>query len=203
MVIGPSAVLTVSSGPPRYCDGTAATRNGARSRSTRSLFSGTGAGASIRGGGRFATFFCSSRTTSWRTCFRCLPEASSRRCSKRVCIHSMVCNTHAPSLSMISNQDTPRNSATPASHSPRSSRVAPRKLRPCAMPLPIWSPSTPPAVLGRAAPFQCKVARPQLVASVKMNPAPRSTVLMRERASGNACSLWTSQPAYASITGNK
>ena len=42
----------------------------------------------------------------------------------------MPCKTHAPSLSMTSNHETPRNSATPASHSPSSSNVAPRKLKP-------------------------------------------------------------------------
>ena len=95
---------------------------------------------------------------------------------------------------MTSNQDTPRNSATPASHKPSSSRVAPRKLKPCAVPRPVTSPSTPPALFGKAAPLQCSVARPQLVTSVKMNPTARSKVLMRERASGMACFL-VDQPA--------
>ena len=134
-----------------------------RSRSTRSLFCGTGAAASIRGGGRLATFFCSSRTTSWRACLRSWPEASSRRCSTRVRAQSIAFRTPAPSWSMTSNQETPRNSATPASHNPRSSSVAPRKLKPCALPRPASSPSTPPALFGSEAPFQCSVARPQLV----------------------------------------
>ncbi len=46
-------------------------------------------------------------------------------------VHSIAFKTQAPSLSMISNQDTPKNSATPASHRPSSNKVAPRKLKPC------------------------------------------------------------------------
>ncbi len=75
-----------------------ASNNGTcRSRSTRSLFCGTGAAASIRGGGRFACFLVSSRTTSWRSCLRCWPEASSRRCSIRVRTQSIALRTDAPS----------------------------------------------------------------------------------------------------------
>ena len=111
----------------------------------------------MRGGGRFATFFCSSRTTSWRACLRSCPEASSRRCSMRVRIQSIACRTPAPSRSMTSNQETPRNSATPASHSPSSSKVAPEKtqaMRSC--PAPPVRRATPPAVYRQpgAAPVQ-------------------------------------------------
>ncbi len=99
------------------------------------------------------------------------------------------------------------NSATPASHSPNSSKVAPRKLKACSRPCPVSPPtrlpSAPPAVFGNADPSQCNVARPQLVTRVNANPAARSKVLMRERASGSACSLCTSQPAYANIKGNR
>ena len=42
----------------------------------------------------------------------------------------------APSRSMTSNHETPRNSATPASHSPSSSSVAPRKLKAVRAPSP-------------------------------------------------------------------
>ena len=86
---------------------------------------------------------------------------------------------------MSSNQDSPTNSATPANHKPSNNKVAPRKLRPWALPLPASSPSTPPALFGRPAPLQCKDARPQLVINVRTNPRARSKVLMRERVSGS------------------
>ena len=99
---------------------------------------------------------------------------------------------------MTSNQETPRNSATPANHNPSRSSVAP--TQPNALPPspPIRSPSRPPAV---SAPFctpygdQLSVASPQLVTRVRMNPAIRRAVLMRMRGSGMNFSLCTSQPA--------
>ncbi len=104
---------------------------------------------------------------------------------------------------MIRNQDTPKNSATPASQDPNSSSVAPRKLKPCALPWPVNSPSTPPALFGSPTGLQCSVARPQLLSSVSAKPMARSRVLTRERASGSAASLCTSHPAYANMTGNR
>ena len=52
-------------------------------------------------------------------------------------------------------------------------------------------------VSGRPAPSQCSVASAQLASSVSTNPAARSSVLTRERASGSVRFLCTSQPAYA------
>ena len=46
---------------------------------------------------------------------------------------------------------------------------------------PTSSPSAPPALFGSADPSQCRVARPQLVSSVRTNPAARSSVPRRER----------------------
>ena len=104
---------------------------------------------------------------------------------------------------MISNQDTPRKSATPESQSASNKSVAPRKLSACSAFVPTNSPTTPPAVLGNAVPSQCRVASPQLVSKVSAKPADRSRVLIRDRASGKDCSLCTSQPACASIMGNR
>ena len=108
------------------------------------------------------------------------PEASSRRCSMLArAPNRCPCSTQAPILSMTSNHETPKNSATPASHRPSSSKVAPRKLRPRALPLPDQLAEHAARGLGkRPMPSQCRVARPQLVSSVRTNPAARNNVLM-------------------------
>ena len=63
----------------------------------------------------------------------------------------MARSTQAPSLSMTSNQDTPRNSATPASHKSQQQQGRAEKTQAMGAALARrLRPSTPPALFGSA-----------------------------------------------------
>ncbi len=145
---------------------------------------GSGAGASILGGGRVATFFCSSRTTSWRACLRCWPEASSRLCS--IAVANPFDALEHPGAEPVHHIEPGHARGTarrPQATNPATTRSRPESSSPCALPLPAKSPSTPPAAVGNP---RRSSARVQAAAGDqgKNEPNARSKVLMRERVSG-------------------
>jgi hypothetical protein len=103
---------------------------------------------------------------------------------------------------MIVSQDTPNASEIPAIQPASSSSVAPRKLKPDAIPVPMC-PTTPPAVAGSVPEFQCSVARPQLATSSSVKPAMRTAVLKRVRPSSSGGWRNITKHATPSMSGNR
>ena len=166
-----------------------------RSRSTRSLFSGMGAGASMRGGGAARDLLL---LLAHHFLARLLALLPGGELAPLLALRaSPVDASQHPGPDLVHDLE-PRDAQEERDArepQPEQQQVAPRKLSPRSLQCPTSSPSTPPAVLGSPDPSQCKVARPQLVSSVSTKPAARSIVLMRERASGSGWFLCTSQPA--------
>ena len=173
-----------------------------RSRSTRALFSGTGAGASIRGGARARDFFCRLSTASLRAWRRSRPSAASREELERARSQPMPAQVAAPRRSMIVNHDTPKASDRPAIQAAIISSVAPRKSSPAASPPPTTLPTTPPALWRSTPGCQWSVVSAQLATSTSRKPAMRTSALAREALT--ACSRrCRPQQAAASTSGKR
>ena len=171
--------------------------------SARSLFSTCGITGSIRGFGRAAVRTFSARSVSCRSRCARRPAARSRSESNAARTRSHAEITDRPIRSMTASHDTPLNNDADANHSASSSSVEPR------MPSMDWSvpptswPAMPPAVSRRPTPLKCNVAMPQLVSSVATKPSSRSENSALLSGAGFARSRKMSQPAKATITGNR
>ena len=174
-----------------------------RSRSTRALFSNTGSGGSMRGGGRSADLLFSVSNASLRAWRRSRPSAASRRAAPRARALPMPAQVSAPRRSMIVSQETPKASDRPAIQAAIMTSVAPRKSSPVANPLPTRLPTTPPALWRSTPGCQCRVASPQLATSTSRNPASRTRALAREAGAGVFMRRCIPKAAAASTAGNR
>jgi hypothetical protein len=181
-----------------------ASNNGAcRSFSTRSLFSMTGAGASMRGLARAADFLCSTSTTSLRACLRVSPSATSRATARLALKRSIAFQNAAPVRSMMVSHETPKASEMPPIHAASISSVPPRKLKLDSMASPNSMPTTPPADCRSEPALQCSQASAQLAISTTTKPPTRSIELVRDAPSSAARRRSSVQHHAPSITGNR
>ncbi len=133
----------------------------------------------MRGGWRAATFFCSSRTPSWRACLRSWPEESSRRCSMRLCSHSTAAKN--PGTELVHDGE-PRHAEeqrhTREPHTQQQQRGA-KEAQACRRAAAgKFAQHTAGAIAAARSRSNAGSPRPQLVTKVSTNPVARSSVLM-------------------------
>ncbi len=162
-----------------------ASNNGTcRSRSTRSLLSGCGAAGSMRGGTRLGDFLLLLAHPLLARLLAQLPRGEFAALIALMRTHSTPAASSAPSASMTSNHETPRNKRDArepeAEQQQRCAQEAQARRAARRRPVPR---AHRRRCCGSAVPPQCRVASPQLVTNVSTNPVARSTVLRRERES--------------------